>query len=383
MQAVRVPGKSCVLAIALALSGCGSNTDDGQGAPAGAGASVAGTVAQGSGAGGASAGTNGAAGRAGGGAGGSAGSTGGAGSASAGSGSAGMSGGAGASGAGAGGAGAGAGSGGSDGAPTTGPFPPVTHFEMAGPYTPSLMNGVGPNGNYQLHFPQEAPPAGARYPIVGWMSGGGTTPDLYTLLPHLASHGFVVVASNTIPGIGAEAELGQEIIAGIDWAIAENARSGGPLFERVDPTKLASTGYSMGSLATFMIAADARLVTTVHISGGNMAPERVNNLHAPAAFICGVPGDATCNILSPECDIAGANCALDFEGAKTPVFYATFQSGHLGILTPPFTERINAMTAAWLRYKLMGDTTLAAKFIGPDCAYCKDTANWTVKQKNL
>ena len=59
-----------------------------------------------------------------------------------------------------------------------------------------------------------------------------------------------------------------------------------------------------------------------------------------------------------------------------------FQNGHLGILTPPFTERINAMTAAWLRFKLMGDTTLAAKFIGADCAYCKD-ADWTVKQKNL
>ncbi len=316
-----------------------------------------------------------------------AGSTGSAGRGASGSGGAGTAAGAGGSGgassAGAGGASGVAGVGGSAGAdPTTGPFPPVTDFEMAGPFTPMLMNGVGPNSNYQVHFPQQAPPAGARFPIVGWMSGGGTIPDLYTLLPHLASHGFVVVASNTLPGIGAEAELGQEIIAGIDWAIAENARSGGPFFERLDTTKLASTGYSMGSLATFMIASDERLVTTVHISGGNMAPERVNNLHAPAAFICGVPGDATCNILSPECDIAGANCALDFEGAKTPVFYATFQSGHLGILTPPFTERINAMTTAWLRYKLMGDSTLAAKFIGGDCAYCKD-ADWTVKQKNL
>ena len=67
-------------------------------------------------------------------------------------------------------------------------------------------------------------------------------------------------------------------------------------------------GYSMGSLATFTIANDPRLTTTVHISGGNMVPERVNNLHAPAAFFCGIPGDASCNILSTDCDIAAANC---------------------------------------------------------------------------
>jgi hypothetical protein len=40
------------------------------------------------------------------------------------------------------------------------------------------------------------------------------------------------------------------------------------------------------------------------------------------------------------------------------------------------------MSIAWLRYKLMGDTTLRSKFIGTDCEYCKD-ASWTVEQKNL
>ena len=90
-------------------------------------------------------------------------------------------------------------------------------------------------------------------------------------------------------------------------------------------------GYSMGSLATFTIAMDERLVTTVHISGGNMAPERINNLRKPAAFICGIPGDASCGLLDTTCDIAGANCAIDFEGATTPVFYATFENFRVGV----------------------------------------------------
>jgi hypothetical protein len=80
---------------------------------------------------------------------------------------------------------------------------------------------------------------------------------------------------------------------------------------------------------------DPRLTTTVHISGGNMVPERVNNLRAPAAFLCGLLGPSTCNLLSPDCDIAAFNCDTDFAGAKTPIFYGNFPGGHLGILSSP------------------------------------------------
>jgi hypothetical protein len=190
------------------------------------------------------------------------------------------------------------------------------------------------------------------------------------------------VCANVVPNIGQEVDLGKQIIAGIDWAIAENDRSGSELYQKLDTTKLASMGYSMGSLSTFTIANDPRLTTTVHISGGNMVGERIQNLHAPAAFICGTPGDASCNILSADCDIAAANCDTDFMNADTPVFYANFAGGHLGILTEPLTTQISGMSTAWLRYKLMGDTTLAARFNGPSCEYCSDS-KWKVQQKGL
>lgn len=115
-------------------------------------------------------------------------------------------------------------------------------------------------------------------------------------------------------------------------------------------------GYSMGSLATFTIASDPRLTTTVHISGGNFVPERVKNLRQPAAFLCGRTGDATCNLLSPDCDIAAAQCDRDFANATTPVFYGRFPAGHLGILQEPHANRIAAAVTGWLRWKL---TTLA------------------------
>jgi hypothetical protein len=96
-------------------------------------------------------------------------------------------------------------------------------------------------------------------------------------------------------------------------------------------------------------------------------------LHAPAAFLCGASG----------VDIAGANCATDFEAATAPVFYGVFNGGdHLGVRTQPYADRIRAVVTGWLRWQLMRDATLASMFVGDQCTVCKDS-NWTVKQKNL
>jgi len=283
--------------------------------------------------------------------------------------------------------GAGGGLGNSAGAgesPATGvtPFPAVTDYAKDGPFMSQIVPSSGPNGNYTVYMPSPLAPAGAKNPIVGWMSGGGTKPSDYPFLPRLATQGFVVIASNTVPDIGQEVELGQEIIAGIDWAIAENGRQGSSLFGKLDTTKIASMGYSMGSLATFTIANDPRLTTTVHVSGGNMEADRIQNLRAPAAFFCGITGDASCNILSSDCDIAAANCDTDFMNATTPVFYGKFPGGHLGILQAPNSDRITATAAAWLRWKLMGDASVATMFVGSQCTLCTDP-NWKVQEKSI
>jgi hypothetical protein len=267
--------------------------------------------------------------------------------------------------------------------PSTGPFPAVTDFAADGPFKGTMLSNTGPNSNYTVYLPTELAPNGAKNPIIAWMSGGGTTPSGYTLLPHLATHGFVVVASNTAPGIGAEVMLGQELIMAIDWAFAENDRKDSMLYGKLDTTKVASMGYSMGSLATFTIANDPRLTTTVHISGGNMQADRIMNLRAPAAFICGIPGDSSCNILSGDCDIAAANCDTDFAMATTPVFYANFMGGHLGILTEPNMTHIRKLATMWLRWKLMSDTTLTKAFVGDQCTECSDPDFKKVQQKNL
>jgi hypothetical protein len=257
---------------------------------------------------------------------------------------------------------------------TAGPkFMSVSDLSGDGPYESMTLNNTGPGGTYTIYRPSELAPGGAKNPVVGWMSGGNTTPSAYPMLPHLATHGFVIIASNTRPQIDEEVQLGKEIIAGIDWMLAENAKMDSDFFGKLDETKLASMGYSMGALATTTIAGDPRLTTTVHISGGNMMTDRINMLHAPAAFICGASG----------ADIAGANCATDFDAAKVPVFYGVFKDGdHLGVQTQPYAGRIQIVVTGWLRWQLMSDESLKAMFVGDQCTVCKDT-NWTVKQKGL
>ena len=226
------------------------------------------------------------------------------------------------------------------------------------------MTGGGPGGAYTLFFPQELGKDGVKHPFITWGNGATTTPGLFTLLPRLATHGFVVIASDN-PFV-----TGQEMIAGIDWLIAENDRAGSTFQQKLDPEQVASFGYSLGSLGTFEIADDPRIRTTVHISGGAMDKAVVPNLKNPAAFFCGDPSD-----------IAHDNCESDFELATVPIFYGVFPGDHLGILGS-HSDRITHAVTGWMRWRLMHDQSFEALFVGADCSLCTG-GDWTVKQKDF
>jgi hypothetical protein len=257
--------------------------------------------------------------------------------------------------------------GGASGAPATGTmaWPPITDFGMMGSFKPVTKTNSGPMNAYTLFYPEALGRDGLKHPVITWGNGATSTPDQFTLLPLLASQGFFVIAANDSFVTSAEMK------SGIDWALQENDRMGGDFFQKLDPTKVASMGWSLGSLGTFEIAADPRIVTTVHISGGAMDKSVVPNLRHPAAFFCGDPSD-----------IAHDNCESDFTMAMVPVFYGVFPSDHFGIVSTMFAPQINKAAAAWLRWRLMGDASVASTFVGPDCGLCKDKS-WTVKQKQF
>jgi hypothetical protein len=142
-------------------------------------------------------------------------------------------------------------------------------------------------------------------------------------------------------------------------------------------------GHSAGSLATFRIATDPRLTTTVHLSGGTFPPHaELANLRKPAAFMCGDAGGDGLLVG----DIARPNCDYDFQNAQVPVFYGNpLGASHMsvtGAATDPLTQNFMAATAAWLRWQLSGDAAPKTLFTGASCELCRDPA-WGAEQKNL
>jgi hypothetical protein len=258
--------------------------------------------------------------------------------------------------------------------PPASTFPAVTDTAAAGPFKTKSYGMGGPNGGFTIHQPDPLGAEGRKHPLLTWGNGGGTTPGFYSLLPHLATHGFVVIAANTIPSIGAEDALGKDMLAGMDWLIAQDAVAGSEYEGKLDTTHVAALGYSMGGLATFTILGDPRWITTVHISGGNMGngAQRIAKAHAPMFWSCG------------ETDVAQPNCQTDFEAVTTQsVVYGTLLGAdHLGILVPPADGKIRGATTAWLRHHLMGDQAWKGTFSGPDCTLCKDSVTWKVLKKN-
>lgn len=251
------------------------------------------------------------------------------------------------------------------------PYPPVADVSAMGPYMPMTVTSTGPNGAYTIFRPSELAPSGVLNPIVSWGNGGFTSPDFYTQLPHFASHGFVVIASNN--GL---AVSGAEVRAGIDWIVQQNEMSGSPYYKKLDVKRIAGVGYSAGGLATLEVADDARFLTIVIISGANTTESaRTTNmpkLRTPVAYLC------TDDAASED------NCAADFAVIKQPSFFGVMKgTGHVDVALGGDAVKLSATgTTAWLRWLLMNDASYKSWFVGSDCKLCRDSA-WTVQQKGL
>lgn len=254
-------------------------------------------------------------------------------------------------------------------------FAPVSDPSAKGPYASKTISNTGPSGAYTIFHPTELAPGGTLNPILTWGNGGFTTPADYPQLPHLASHGFVVIAAND------SLVTGPQVRAGLDWIIQQNDVATSPFYRKLDVKRVAGVGYSNGGLATLDVANDPRYLTIVIISGANLNEDsRTQNmpkLHTPIAYLC------------TDDDASKGNCAADFAVVKQPAFFGVMKgTGHtdvttiLGLGVPAAITRVGAATTAWLRWHVMGDASFKTSFVGNDCSLCKDSA-WTVQQKAL
>ena len=77
-------------------------------------------------------------------------------------------------------------------------LPPIDDYSKNGPFMPMTMTGSGPDGAYTMVRPATLGENGFKHPVATWGNGITTTPALYPgLLNAIASHGFVIIASDS------------------------------------------------------------------------------------------------------------------------------------------------------------------------------------------
>jgi hypothetical protein len=207
------------------------------------------------------------------------------------------------------------------------------------------------------------------HPVITWGNGTGSTPNLYgTLLRHFASHGFVVIASNSKNVASGNPP---PMVVGVTWVLEQNEDPSSVLYHRIDTTNIGATGHSQGAMATTKASGDSHITTSIPIEGANVQ----RDLHGPAMFFCG--GNDT---------IVGCSGAKSALNAVTtlPAMYAELIAVDHGSWMSRGSTMSTADTAftAWMRVHLMGDTELRPWFYGDSCKLCTDSA-WNIDRKNM
>jgi hypothetical protein len=269
------------------------------------------------------------------------------------------------------------GNGGTAGAPSGNCAPiPTADPAMTGAYeTVTEMNvgplaGEGEDGepvDFTIFRPADLGANGECHPIITWGNGTGSTPNLYgVLLRHLASHGFVVIASNS-PNVAQGSP--PPMVAGVTWIIEQNADPSSPYYGRLDIANVGATGHSQGGFATSTAGNDPSIKTIAPLCGAG----NPRSLSGPAFLFCG--GEDTV----VECDgIERTFAAIDDQ----PAMFANFLAGdHANWLSfgGNNPKPVEVAVTAWMRVHLMNDTALRSWFYGPDCKLCTDEA-WEIQQ---
>jgi len=211
---------------------------------------------------------------------------------------------------------------------------------------------------YTLYRP-ETMQEGQKFPVLSWANGTcAHTVGYAEMLKHVASHGFIVVATHSrFTGSGA-AQL-----RGLDFVIAANDDPMSPLYKQVDTEKVGLFGHSQGGGSTGVASKDPRVDTSILMNGGDGA-----SLHAPAFFMTG------------EMDSPGGPRGR-YNAARVPAAFGSLKmANHITMMTE--YKREAPEVVAWFRYQLLGDEEAKGWFVGSDCVLCKD-AEWEYLSKDL
>lgn len=237
------------------------------------------------------------------------------------------------------------------------------HFAAAGPHGVVHEDVVDSFGDtpYELFAPKDLGAPGERHPIIAWGNGTIAHPVEYTgILSHLASWGFVVIASTSD-----QTGTGEEILASIHRAIRMGDEPTSRLYHHVDADRIGVAGHSQGAGGSVRAATspDNPIDTVITVELPNklftIPPDTKahdeSRLRVPVLFFGGSDDGF---ISSPETNrafydsVPGSAAMAVLTGADHNVIQHS-------------AGRFPGYLTAWMRYQLVDDAFAAGAFTGP------------------
>jgi hypothetical protein len=241
-------------------------------------------------------------------------------------------------------------------------------------YTPDPIYG-DQQQRFNIYRPRDLATSGYCHPILVWANGHTDNPEqnpplcvtdaaankwcgqYLPMMNHLASHGFVVIAS-----LSTTTSRGNPLptIAGLDWLLQQSEVSSSPYYHRLDTANIGQLGHSEGGMSTCMVASEPRYKALATICG----TRALTGVHTPMLFFCGGKDTVV------RCD-GVRNVFLTV--TNQPAFFINELNADHGSWVYQGAGGVSlSMAAAWFRVHLMGDTANRKYFYGPGCTFCTD-----------
>jgi hypothetical protein len=247
-------------------------------------------------------------------------------------------------------------------------FPPVSDFTKDGPFMATSADVA--SVQCTIFRPTMLGAGGCLNPVIVWGNGTTNSPSSYTaLFNHLATQGFIVAAADT-----SNAGSGKEMIACLEYMIAQNKMSGSPYEGHIDVDAIASSGYSQGGAGCLEAGIDPRFKVLAAVSpyivlslGGYDTTSVMKQVH-PIFMLSGTADSVA---------VPSNNQQPIFDMAAVPIFWATHTgSTHFEVLNNGGAYA--GPLTAFFRYELMGDPAARDWFEKPPCTLCS-ASGWAVQ----